>query len=254
MPAVSPTVVDDAPVAAERKEKPRRRGDEIAASGGASRSFDRGAAMSRPVIYGARYSVYVRSVLLALVEKGVAHDVVEVDVFAAGGPPPEHLARHPFGKIPAFAHGDFRLYETPAIIRYVDEAFPGLSLQPADLRERARMTQVIGILDSYAYRCWLWDIYVERVSIPKRGGTANEAKIAAALPKAERAAAALADILGDRPFFAGATLSLADLHAAPMVGYFEKAPEGADLLARTPTLAAWWARLRQRPSVSAICI
>jgi glutathione S-transferase len=209
---------------------------------------------SRPVVHGARYSVYVRSVLLALVEKGIAHDVVEVDVFAPGGPPQEHLARHPFGKIPAFAHGDFRLYETPAIIRYVDEAFPGPSLQPADLRGRARMMQAIGILDSYAYRCWLWDIYVERVSIPKRGGTSNEAKIAAAVPKAERAATALADILGDGVFLAGSALSLADLHAAPMIAYFEKTPEGAALLARAPALASWWERLRRRPSVSSICI
>jgi glutathione S-transferase len=209
--------------------------------------------MTRPVVHGARYSVYVRSVLLALIEKGVAHDVVEVDVFAPGGPPPEHLARHPFGKIPAFVHGDFSLYETPAILRYVDEAFPGTALQPVDVRERARMMQAIGILDSYAYRCWLWDIYVERISIPKRGGAVDEAKIAAALPRAEKAASALADVLGDRPFFAGAALSLADLHAAPMVGYFEKAPEGAALLARMPTLGAWWRRVRQRPSVGSIC-
>ena len=124
---------------------------------------------ARPVVYGARYSVYVRSVLLALTEKGVAHGVVEVDIFAKDGPPADHLARHPFGKIPAFEHDGFRLFETPAIARYVDEAFPGPALQPADPKDRARMMQAIGILDSYAYRCWIWDIYVERVSLPKRG-------------------------------------------------------------------------------------
>lgn len=208
---------------------------------------------ARPVVYGARYSVYVRSVLLALTEKGVAHDVIEVDVFAKGGPPAEHLARHPFGKIPAVAHGDFRLYETPAILRYVDEAFDGPSLQPADVRERARMMQAIGIIDSYAYRSWVWDIYVERVSVPKRGGVSDEKKIADALPKAERAAAALEDILGDRPFIAGEALSLADLHAAPMLGYFERAPEGEVLIDRHAHLKAWWRRLAARRSVVEIC-
>ena len=83
-----------------------------------------------PIVVGAPYSVYVRAVRLALEEKGVPYEIVPVDIFAAGGPPPEHRARHPFGKIPAFEHAGFRLYEAGAITRYVDEAFPGPRLQP----------------------------------------------------------------------------------------------------------------------------
>lgn len=51
-------------------------------------------------VYGATYSVYTRIARLALIEKGVAFDLVPVDVFGPGGPPAEHLARHPFGRIP----------------------------------------------------------------------------------------------------------------------------------------------------------
>lgn len=209
--------------------------------------------MARPIVYGARYSVYVRSVLLALAEKGVVHDVLEVDVFAKDGPPAEHLARHPFGKIPAFEHDGFRIFETPAITRYVDEAFPGPALQPADVRDRARMMQAIGILDSYAYRAWVWDIYVERVSVPKRGAVSDEAKIQAAQTKADAAARALDDLLGGHAFLAGDALSLADLHAAPMLGYFERAPEGAATIARHARLSAWWSSLSRRQSVIEIC-
>jgi len=209
--------------------------------------------MTRPIVYGARYSVYVRILLLTLREKGVAHDVVEVDVFAEGGPPAEHLARHPFGKIPAFEHDGVHLYEAAAIARYVDEAFPGPSLQPADPRGRARMAQVIGLLDNYAYRPWVWGIYVERVSKPKRGIDSDEAKITDALAKGETAAAALEAILGDRAFLAGDALSLADLHAAPMIAYLVKAPEGAALLARHPRLETWWSEVANRPSVREIC-
>ena len=50
--------------------------------------------MSDPILFGAAYSVYVRSVRLALEEKGVAYRLEEVDVFAAGGPPPS-LPRTP---------------------------------------------------------------------------------------------------------------------------------------------------------------
>jgi glutathione S-transferase len=83
-----------------------------------------------PVVYGAPYSVYVRAVRLALEEKGVPYRLVPIDVFTPDGPPKEYLNRQPFGRIPAFEHGGFQLYEAGAITRYVDEAFPGPVLQP----------------------------------------------------------------------------------------------------------------------------
>ncbi len=91
------------------------------------------------------------------------------------------------------------------------------------------------------------------MSKPKRGLAADEAAIAAALAKGETAAAALEAILGTSPFLAGETISLADLHAAPMLGYLVKAPDGAALLARHPRLERWWRDLSERPSVAEIC-
>jgi glutathione S-transferase len=119
-----------------------------------------------PTLYGAPYSVYVRAVRLTLEEKVVSYELVPIDIFASEGALPDHKARHPFGKIPAFEHAGFQLYEAGAITRYVDEAFPGPRLQPEHPHGRARMNQIISILDSYAYRTLVWDIYVERVSRP----------------------------------------------------------------------------------------
>ena len=180
--------------------------------------------MSDPILFGAAYSVYVRIARLALVEKGVAHRLVEVDVFAEGGPPADYLARHPFGRIPAFQHDGFRLYESGAITRYVDEAFPGPALQPAAPKARARVNQAISILDSYAYRPLVWDIFVERVRAPQNGRAPDEAKIAAALPRAETCLAALEAAMADSPWLAGPSLTLADLHAAPIFAYAVLAP------------------------------
>src|ERR1700730_10907085 len=165
---------------------------------------------TRPIVFGEPYSVYVRTVRLALEEKAVNYELVPVDVFALGGPPREHKERHPFGKIPAFEHAGFRLYEVGAITRYVDEAFRGPRLQPEDPRSRARMNQIISILDSYAYRALVWDIYVERVSRPASGGAADEQKIADALPKAEVCLSALSEIMGKSAWLAGPSISLAD--------------------------------------------
>lgn len=205
--------------------------------------------MGEPILFGAPYSVYVRIVRLALAEKGVAYRLEEIDIFAPGGPPAEYLTRrHPFGRIPAFEHDGFRLYETGAIARYVDEAFAGPALQPSAPRARARMNQIISLLDNYAYRTLVWDIFVERVRAPAQGRQADEAKIAAALPKARICLAALSELMSGSPFLAGPALTLADLHAAPMLIYFRIAAEGASLLAETPDLAAWLERMAGRAS------
>ena len=101
------------------------------------------------VLHGYRYSVYVRIARLALAEKGVTYDRVDVNPFAPEVPA-SYLALHPFGRVPTLAHDGFTLYETSAITRYIDRAFAGPALQPGDPRALARMDPVIGIADAYA--------------------------------------------------------------------------------------------------------
>lgn len=120
--------------------------------------------MDKPKIFGAEYSVYVRISRLCLHEKHIEYDLIPVDIFAPDGVSASYLERHPFGKIPAFEHDGFRLYETGAITRYVDEAFQGAVLQPSGLRKRARMNQIISIADGYLYPQLVWGMYVELVS------------------------------------------------------------------------------------------
>ena len=207
--------------------------------------------MTEVTLYGAAYSAYVRMARLALEEKGVAYELVEVDVFAEGGPPAEHLARQPFGKIPAFDHAGFALYETAAITHYIDEAFEGPPLLPADARGRARANQIVGLLDAQAYRTCVWEVYVERVGVPEEGGTSDEATVARGLKTAETCLTALEDLMGDGPLFLGADVSLADLHAYPIFHYFRLAPEGAAAFGRHPKLSTWWEAMSERPSVAA---
>lgn len=205
--------------------------------------------MADPVVFGASYSTYTRSLLLALAEKGVAYRLEEVDIFL--GAKPEYLARQPFGRIPALEHDGFRLYETGAMLRYVDEAFPEPALQPADTRARARMHQILGILDSYAYRTLIWDIYVERSEGRAKPGMADEAKIDVAVEKAATILDALVDLMGVGPYLTGAGVTLADLHAVPILAYFRLTPEGERLLAARPALGRWWDRMAGRASVRA---
>lgn len=209
--------------------------------------------MLPPILYGAPYSVYVRAARLALAEKGVAYELVPVDIFSAEVPG-WYRALHPFGRIPAFEHDGFRLYETGAILRYVDEAFDGPALMPppGEPRGRARVNQVIGLCDAYLYRALIWDIYVERCDAPAEGRASDEAKIAAAIPRVATCFAALAELAQEEgPYLLGAQLTLADLHLAPMISLGLRAAEVPPLLGAQPRLARWWAAMRERPSLAA---
>ncbi|NTG25056.1 glutathione S-transferase family protein [Agrobacterium rhizogenes] len=205
----------------------------------------------KPRLFGADYSVYVRIARLCLIEKGIGYHLVPLDVFADGGPPADYLARHPFGRIPAFEHGGFSLYETGAIARYIDEAFEGPKLQPSDAVHRARCNQLISVADNYAYPQLVWGIYVERMSKPARGVPTDEEKLAAALPKARSCLAAMSDLMGDGPWLVGEQLTLADIYAAPMFDYFLMAPAGVELINQYANLKAWWSGIASRPSMAA---
>jgi glutathione S-transferase len=207
--------------------------------------------MTTPIIHGPAYSTYTRTARLALEEKGVAYQLDEVDLLKGESQKPEHLARQPFGKVPAFTHDGLSLYETTAIARYADEAFPGPKLQPADAKRRARMNQIVSIVDSYAYGACIGQVVWQRVVTPLLGGKPDDQAVAAAMPMVEKSVAALeaaADSGG--PFLCGAELSLADLYLIPVIDYFGQTPEGKRTLAGAPKLTRWWQAVSARPSVS----
>lgn len=203
----------------------------------------------KPRLFGADYSVYVRTARLALLEKDVDHDLVPVDIFSGDGVPDWYLEHHPFKRIPAFEHGSLRLFETSAITRYVDEAFDGPSLQPSSPKDRAVMNQIIGIVDQYAYRAMVWGVYVERISNPRDGRAANDALIAGSLATARTCLDVLSGLIDRREWLASNALSLADLHVAPVMAYFAMAPEGEALLGEYSNLSLWWERMARRPAI-----
>ena len=203
--------------------------------------------MARPIVYGPAGSTYVWSARLALAEKGVAHELVDVPVGAHREEP--HLSRHPFAKVPAFEHDGFTLYETQAILRYIDEGFPVAPLQPTDLHEFVRMNQIMGIVDAYAWPSIAGGILVNRLLHPRLGLPVDEAAIAAAVPEARLCLSEFARLMGERPFMAGERISLADLMVFPLLYYFRRVPEGTGPLAEQPTLASWMRRIDERQSV-----
>jgi glutathione S-transferase len=201
------------------------------------------------VLYGMRYSVYLRIVRVVLTEKGLSYRHVEVNPFLPNMPQ-EYLKLHPFRRVPTLMHDDFVLYETAAITRYIDEQFTGPNLQPTEPRHRARMAQVISIVDCYGYGPMVRQVHSNRVFGPRIGQPVDEAQVTAGIKGSQLTLNALEAIAStDGPIAGGAVWSLADFHLAPMMAYFTAAPEGVEALARHPKLSAWWDTVCQRPAL-----
>jgi glutathione S-transferase len=200
-------------------------------------------------LLGLSISVYTRIARLALEEKRVDYEFEEVDVFAESGVPTDYLELNPFGMIPTLLHGEFVLYETAAITRYIDDISPGSSLQPELPGARARMNQIIGVLDNYCYRAMVWDVYVQRLVVPAGGGQTDKATVAAALPGLRRLLSQLSRWRGEHGYLADAAISLADLHFYPMLCYFVETPEGLEMLSEFPRLQHWLQSMETRNSV-----
>lgn len=207
--------------------------------------------MTDITLYGPHWSAYTRTARLTLIEKGVDHILHEVDFSGDQGMPAEHMARHPFAKVPALRHGDFWLYETAAICRYVDAAFPGPPLQPSQPQTIGRMAQIVCILDAYLSLEIRMGYVSELLTKPLMGLSVEQSRVDAAIAAIGTGFPALEACLADGPFMTGAQLTLADLHAAPLIGYLMLCPGGPDLVAPHPRLQRWWDGIKDRPSIAA---
>jgi glutathione S-transferase len=202
------------------------------------------------IVHSVPGSPFGRSVLATLEEKGARYRLVPLAPGASKSP--EHLARHPFGRIPVLEHDGFMLYETQAILRYLDRVLPEPSLTPIDVRQAARMDQVMNISDWYLFQGVCNVIAFQRIVGPKfLGLTPDEAAVDAAMPRARVVFAELSRLLGDEAYIAGDALSLADLQAAPQASFLSLTPEWTTLTAPHPNLVAWIERLEARPSFQA---
>jgi glutathione S-transferase len=195
-------------------------------------------------------SPFARAVLVTLEEKGAHYRLAAMT--AAFMRSPAHLELHPFGRMPILDHGEFRIYETQAIIRYLDRVLPGISLTPAEPETAARMDQLMNVNDWYLFQGAASVIGFQRVVGPKLLGLpTDEAAVAAAVPKTKLAIDEIARLLGRNAFLAGGAITLADLMVAPQLDFLLATPEGAILIEPHRNLSAWLARMNARRSMQA---
>ena len=198
--------------------------------------------MSNMTLWGFDGSTYVRTVKMLLAEKAVT-DFKQVPINVLAGDPKtaEHMARHPFGKVPVLDHDGLRILETSAIVRYLNDVLPGKSLVPATPKDRARMDMMISVIDSYGYGALVGGVAAYHL-FPDFVGGKNDAMRKAGLENGRRVVDLAMKTKGDSDFLAGA-LSLADLYLAPIVFYVSLTPD-ANSVFNVDGFADWWTKIQ----------
>jgi glutathione S-transferase len=203
--------------------------------------------MARVVVYGFQRSTYVNIVRLVLTHKNVPFEFHDLEAEMGG---PSHLALHPFNRVPIFEHDGFRVYETSAIVTYIDEVFPDPALQPSDVRDRARMNQWISAVNGYFYYWIVFHLSHERLVFPELGIAANERIVAKALPNIARSLEIMErELAHGRQFLILDQPTLADFFMLPSITNLTFMAEGRALLEDKRRIAAWRGRMEALPSV-----
>lgn len=203
--------------------------------------------MALTLYYGSG-SPYAWRVQLALECKAIAYERKVLSFSAGDTRKPEFVALNPRHRVPTIVDGDFVLYESNAIVEYLDEAYPGRGapLFPGDAKRRATIRRLISEADNYFDKAT--DPIAEEAfhTKPEARDPARLAKGIEALK--EESALFTRYLAGD--FLAG-PLSAADFALYPMVAFLERCKvklptfEGDALL--SPQLRAWKARIEALP-------
>lgn len=198
-------------------------------------------------LYGAPLSPYVRAVRATLREKAVSCDFHRIG--ASDLQSDDYAARHPFRKIPALDVAGQPLFETSAIMRFIDEAFQGeRSLQPKEPLERAHSEQWMSAANSYLYPDVFTGLVFQRSLAPQFGFPVDEALVSRSVDRATAHLQIIAHALREETLSPQGRITLGDILVGAILLSLKTIEEGRELLSGAPTVQAWTNWLGQRPS------
>jgi glutathione S-transferase len=192
-------------------------------------------------LFGHPASTCTRKVLMTLAETSVPYEFTLVDFAKGEHKAPAHLARQPFGQIPAIDDDGFSFYESRAICRYINEKVSG-KLIPSDIKGRALMEEWASVETSNFTPHAMKFIYNDVFKRPQ-----EPAVLEAAAKGLETALGVMEAALSKGPFLVGSQLSLADVFFMPYFKYAMMTPAKA-IVAKHPHVSTWWTKTSERPT------
>ncbi|MDZ8054718.1 MAG: glutathione S-transferase family protein [Aulosira sp. ZfuVER01] len=209
--------------------------------------------MATITIYGSPVSTYVRTVRLLLEEADANYNLTGINILAGENTSVQYLSKNPFGKIPTLEFDGELLYETAAITEYLDTVVANNKFSPSNPLSKARMRQIMAIIDSYLYNPAIKTIVIQRLIVPNQGSKTDEDAVKNAITPAKKSLEAIESLTVGSPYLLGSELSIADFYLIPIFNYLSKTPEFYAITAQTPKLTTWWNEANQLKNVKRVC-
>ena len=197
-------------------------------------------------LYGFDVSNYYNMIKLAMAIKGIEYEAV----VTYPNQTPEYLAICPTGKVPALATDDGVLIETNVILEYLDEVFPDIPLISGSAYERARIRELMKMIELYielpARRCHTEAFW----GVPVHEETKKEVKRALL-----NGMQALSRAASFSPYIAGDKMTAADIffmYSVSLASAVAKKLFDIDLFAEAPGAKELFAKLNAMPEARAI--
>jgi glutathione S-transferase/GST-like protein len=215
--------------------------------------------------------------IIALIEKGVEFTSHYTDLLDFDQHKPEYLAINPNGTIPTLVHGDTVLTESSEMGEYIDAAFPGPPLRPDEPEERWRMRRWAKYFDGFfgpSLSMIGWSIFIgpsvrdkdpeelkrniDRIPLKERRdawrmaiyNTFTDEAIAESRRRVLQGIEVFESALGERPYFAGDSYSLADINGFCMAYALPLMQAEFVNQKKTPNLIDWLRRVYARPAIT----
>jgi glutathione S-transferase len=186
-------------------------------------------------------STFSQRIRIALIEKQISAELVEVDLFSKAQHRPEYLCKNPYGRVPTIEDNGLVLYESTAILEYLEATRPSPPLLPDDIRLRATVAMHVKLCDlEFAEPARA--ILVPKRFLPKERWRMDV--MADARDRIQRHFSILEGQLKGREYLVGNQFSLAEVCYAPLLQFVSslEVPLG-------PETTQWTARVLERPSV-----
>ncbi|KAF0910521.1 hypothetical protein E2562_002970 [Oryza meyeriana var. granulata] len=201
-------------------------------------------------LYGATLSWNMTRCVAVLEEAGAEYEIVPLNFGTGEHKSPEHLARNPFGQVPALQDGDLYLWESRAICKYVCRKNKPELLKEGDLKESA-MVDVWLEVEANQYTAALNPILFQYLIHPMLGGATDQKVVEENLEKLKKVLEVYEARLTKCKYLAGDYISVADLSHVSATLCLAATPH-ASVFDAYPHVKAWWTDLMARPSVQKV--
>ena len=196
-------------------------------------------------LYASFRSANCERVKITLQEKGLAYEIVPLDLRKKDQKKPEFLQLNPYGKVPVLEDDGTVLFESCVINEYLDEKYPDPPLMPRDPRGRGRVRNLVdyGLYFTHvAFRSL-------RDEMLKEGGTPDHKLVEKSREVLRELLCYLDQELEGKDYFLGA-MTLADIDL--ITRFLSLECYGAMPAPSLPRLGRWMDGMKERPSVQAI--